>query len=81
MNTIRILIVDDHLVVQRGIKSLLSNYANFEVIGEAATLGSAREIIAELAPDIVLLDIRLGNESGLDLPKNAVKPLALDRGI
>jgi len=65
--TIRILIVDDHPVVRRGIKSLLSNYAGFEVVGEAAAVDSARMMIEELIPDVILLDIRLAKESGLEL--------------
>lgn len=67
MNTIRILIVDDHPVVRRGIVSLLSNHADFEVVGEADTVRSALELVEQRAPDIVLLDVRLPNESGLDL--------------
>jgi DNA-binding NarL/FixJ family response regulator len=67
MNTIRILIVDDHPVVRRGIVSLLSNHADFEVVGEADTVRSALELAEQRAPDIVLLDVRLPNESGLDL--------------
>jgi DNA-binding NarL/FixJ family response regulator len=67
MSATRIVIVDDHPVVRRGIKSLLSNYADFEVVGEAGTVSSALEIIEQLLPDIVLLDIRLPGESGLEL--------------
>ena len=69
MSATRIVIVDDHPVVRRGIKSLLSNYADFEVVGEAGTVSSALEIIEQLLPDIVLLDIRLPGESGLELLK------------
>ncbi len=69
MTPIRILIVDDHPVVRRGIRSLLSNHADFEVVGEAATVSSTLELIAHLTPDIVLLDIRLAGESGLELLK------------
>lgn len=67
MSVIRIVIVDDHPVVRRGIKSLLSNHADFAVVGEAATVDSARAMIEDLKPDIVLLDIRLADESGLEL--------------
>lgn len=73
MSVIRILIVDDHPVVRRGIKSLLSNHADFEVVGEAASVNAALELIAQLAPDVVLLDIRLPGESGLEL-LNRIKP-------
>jgi DNA-binding NarL/FixJ family response regulator len=67
MNTIRILIVDDHPVVRRGIKSLLSNHADFEVIAEAATVSTALDLTEKMIPDVILLDIRLANESGLEL--------------
>ena len=74
MDAIRIVIVDDHPVVRRGIKSLLSNHLDFEVVGEADTASSALELIQQLTPDIVLLDIRLPGESGLDL-LNKIKAL------
>jgi DNA-binding NarL/FixJ family response regulator len=67
MDRIRILIVDDHPIVRRGIMSLLSNHGDFEVVGEASTVSTAFELIQRLTPDIVLLDIRLPGESGLEL--------------
>jgi DNA-binding NarL/FixJ family response regulator len=69
MNAIRILIVDDHLVVRRGIRSLLSNHADFEIVGEAGDVATAMEKVRHLAPDGVLLDIRLPDDSGLSLLK------------
>jgi DNA-binding NarL/FixJ family response regulator len=47
--------------------SLLSNHGDFEVVGEAGTVNKAFELIQQLTPDIVLLDIRLPGESGLEL--------------
>ena len=67
MKMIQILIVDDHPVLRRGIKSLLSNNDDFVIVGEAPDLDTARAKLRELQPDIVLLDIRLSGESGLDL--------------
>jgi len=67
INAIRILIVDDHPVVRRGIVSLLSNHTDFEVVGEADCVSSALELVEQQRPDIVLLDVRLPGESGLDL--------------
>lgn len=64
---IKILIVDDHPVVRRGLKSLLSNYQGFEIAGEAEDVASAMQQIQHISPDIVLLDIRLPGQSGLDL--------------
>ena len=67
MTAIRIHIVDDHPVVRRGLRSLLSNHEDFDVVGESAAVDEGRRHIAELDPDVVLLDIRLPGESGLDL--------------
>lgn len=67
MTRIRIHLVDDHPVVRRGLKSLLSNHGDFEVAGESAAVNEARQHIPEHEPDVVLLDIRLPGESGLDL--------------
>lgn len=67
MASIQILIVDDHPVVRRGLKSLLSNYEDFVVIGEAGTLTQAQDLISSHAIDVVILDVRLQDESGLDL--------------
>ncbi|MEX0756430.1 MAG: response regulator transcription factor, partial [Acidimicrobiia bacterium] len=62
-----ILIVDDHPVVRTGLKSLLSNYSHLTVAGEAGTAEEAIEAYRQLDPDVVLLDIRLGSGSGLQV--------------
>lgn len=67
MNRIRIFIVDDHQIVRQGIRSLLSNYPEFEIAGEAETGAAALAQIERLAPDVTLLDIRLPGESGLEI--------------
>ncbi|MEM7133077.1 MAG: response regulator transcription factor [Chloroflexota bacterium] len=64
---IRILVVDDHSIVRQGIRSLLSNYVAFDVIGEAPDGPTALSLIDELAPDVILLDIRMPGQSGLDI--------------
>jgi DNA-binding NarL/FixJ family response regulator len=77
VTTARILLVDDHPVVRKGLKSLLSNYAEFDVVGEAATAAEAVERFREVAPDVVLLDIRLAGSSGLEVLR---KLLSIDPG-
>ena len=67
MSPARVLIVDDHPVVRQGIKSLLSNYDTFEVVGEAATGATAIDQFRSARPDVVLLDIRLAKDSGLEV--------------
>ena len=66
---IRVLIVDDHPVVRQGLQSLLSNYPDIQVVGEADTGLRALEEAALLQPDVVLLDIRLPGASGMDVAR------------
>jgi two-component system, NarL family, response regulator DevR len=72
-DTTRVLIVDDHLVVRQGLRSLLSQYSEIEVVGEAAGGPAVLEQIGQLEPDVILLDIRLGNSSGLDLARHILR--------
>jgi DNA-binding NarL/FixJ family response regulator len=65
-NPIRLLVVDDHEVVRMGLRTLLSQTPGLAVIGEASTVPEAVEAATRLAPDVVLLDVRLGKESGFD---------------
>ena len=67
MVRIRILVVDDHPIVRQGIRSLLSNYAEFEIVAEADNGRSALHHFRQLKPDVTLLDIRMPDESGLDV--------------
>jgi len=64
---IRILIVDDHPIVRQGISSLLSNFSEFEIIGEAESGWEALTAIADVTPDVILLDISMPEESGIDI--------------
>jgi DNA-binding NarL/FixJ family response regulator len=62
---IRVLIVDDHPAVRRGLRTFLELADGVQVIGEAADGPSALELIAETAPDVVLLDMMLPEMDGL----------------
>ncbi|QMT33691.1 response regulator transcription factor [Conchiformibius steedae DSM 2580] len=57
MNTIRIVLIDDHTLFRSGIKALLARQADCEVIGEAADGLSGVKLVEQLAPDVVLLDL------------------------
>jgi DNA-binding NarL/FixJ family response regulator len=64
---IRVFLVDDHEVVRRGVAALLESEADIEVAGEAATAESAVARIPALKPDVVVLDVRLPDGSGVDV--------------
>ena len=64
---IRIVIIDDHPIVRQGIRSLLSNYEEFDLIGEADNGTDGFALVIEKKPDVTLLDISMPNESGLDV--------------
>ena len=66
MNPVRVLIVDDHEVVRVGLRTLLSRSPSIEVVGEASNVNDAVERTKALLPDVVLLDVRLGEGSGFD---------------
>ncbi len=68
MENISVLLVDDHPVVRQGLVSLLSQYPDIRVVAEADRAETALEQ-TRLKPDIILLDIRLENGSGLDLAR------------
>ncbi len=63
---IRVLLVDDHEVVRVGIKALLASADDLEVAGEAATAADAVREAARLEPDVVVLDVRLPDGSGVE---------------
>ena len=62
----RILIVDDHKVVRDGIRFMLSDVPDIEIVGEAESAEGMFEIIDADPIDVVLLDIRMGGMTGLD---------------
>src|SRR5688572_3273458 len=66
---IRVLIVDDHAILRRGLRALLSDTFHEAVFGEASNAEQALEQLGKTRWDVVLLDITLPGKSGLDLLK------------
>lgn len=66
MTGIRILLVDDHDIVRLGLMTLLNDQPDMEVVGEASTAGEGIKMAEKLLPDVVLMDIRLPGEGGIE---------------
>lgn len=64
---IRVFVVDDHEMVRLGLTSLFDAEEGFEVVGEASTAESAVARVRATRPDVVLLDVRLGEDSGVEV--------------
>ena len=63
----RLLLVDDHKVVRSGLRMLLENEADLTIAGEAGTGQEALELVEQLQPDLVLMDIGLPDQSGIEV--------------
>jgi DNA-binding NarL/FixJ family response regulator len=62
---IRLLLVDDHEVLRLGLRTLFTESGGFEVVGEAGTMAEGINAAAKLMPDVVLMDVRLPDGSGV----------------
>jgi DNA-binding NarL/FixJ family response regulator len=71
MARIRILLADDHALVRAGFRSLLETFEGTEVVGEAGEGDEALRLIAELRPDVALLDISMPGLNGLEVTARA----------
>ncbi len=64
--TIRLLLVDDHEIVRQGIKALLESQDDLEIVGEAGSVAEAIRRVGYDSPEIVVLDVRLPDGSGVE---------------
>ncbi|WP_432736103.1 response regulator [Maridesulfovibrio sp. FT414] len=65
-NVIKVLLVDDHDIVRIGVRSFLGSFDDIEVVGEAANGQEAVDLTAELAPDIILMDMLMPVMDGIE---------------
>ena len=72
-NAIRVLIVDDHPIVRRGLWSLLSAYPDIEIVGEAEDATAALQAVKDLAPQVILLDIQMAGVGGIEIASRILR--------
>ncbi len=77
----RILLVDDHEVVRVGLKTLLGHQQDLKVIGEAASAEEAVNLARQLAPDVVVMDVRLPGGSGIEACREIARQCSSTRVI
>jgi len=63
---LRLLVVDDHEVVREGLVSMLARRPNFQVVAEAGTAADSIELARKFQPDLVIMDVRLPDGSGIE---------------
>jgi two-component system response regulator NreC len=78
--SIRLLLVDDHAVVRSGLRMLLENERDAEILGEASSASEAIEAAMRLKPNVILMDIGLPDLSGIDATRE-IKRRAPDVAI
>jgi DNA-binding NarL/FixJ family response regulator len=70
--TLRLLVVDDHPVFRMGMTALLGSLAGIEVVGEAESADDAVAAAAAHRPDVIIMDLHLGDSSGVDATRRIV---------
>lgn len=71
LQPLRILIIDSHAVVRRGLRLLLDMQPDIQVVGEAGSVADARQQLLDLAPDLILVDPSLPDGDGIELSRRA----------
>ena len=70
---LKMVVIDDHPMVRKGIMSILNGVPDIEVAGEAETVDQALNILRQCRPDIAIVDLRLGRRNGLEIIEKALE--------
>ncbi|MGB9904248.1 MAG: response regulator [Desulfotomaculales bacterium] len=66
MSAIRVLIVDDHLMIREGLLSMLSSSPDLKVVGSCGSAAEALDFLTHTVPDVILMDIKMKDKDGLE---------------
>ena len=67
VSSIKVVLVDDQRLLREGLRRLLQEDPAIEVVGEASDCNEAIDLVVQLQPDVALIDIRLGRDSGIEV--------------
>ena len=73
--TIRVVLADDDPMIRVGLRTIIDHEPDLRVVGEAADGDEVIEVVTQLEPDVVLMDIRMPNRDGLDATKELIRRL------
>ena len=73
MKDLRILVVDDHEVLRRGLRAVLEAHASWKVVGEAVNGRDAVEMAKQLKPDLIIMDINMPEVNGLEATREILE--------
>ncbi len=69
MNSIRVVLIDDHAIVREGMRALLGSEPTIEIVGEANDGPSALHLVDELTPDVAMVDLALPGFDGIEVTR------------
>ncbi len=69
--TIRIILADDHTILRQGLKSLLEEEPDFQIVGEAGNGLEALQLVEHLKPDVLVVDVMMPRMNGLEVIRQA----------
>lgn len=72
-NIIKIILVDDHAIFLKGLRLIINECSQFKVIGEASNGLEFLDLLKQMTPDVVLMDIKMPKLNGVDTTKKAIK--------
>ncbi len=76
---VRVLLVDDHVILRDGLEALIAAQADFEIVGATSTAAGAARLAAERRPDVVVLDLRLPDRNGIHVARELLQRGATPR--